>query len=75
MLPTDSSPAVVVWRPYELVIPTAVVFGQLNTTAEMISPSKEISRLREKRSVRELSPWGERAMVQWMKCEQLLKLS
>jgi len=36
MLPTDSSTAVIVWRPYELVIPTAVVFGQLTTTANVI---------------------------------------
>jgi len=36
MLPTDSSADIIVWRPFELVILIAVVFGQLNTIAEVI---------------------------------------
>jgi hypothetical protein len=36
MLPTDSSTDIIVWRPFVMVIPIAVVFGQLNTITEVI---------------------------------------
>jgi hypothetical protein len=72
MLPTDSSTAIIVWRSYELVIPTAVVFGQLNTTVHVIRHPRRSAAWERNAACEEYLHAGTgRGKVKLTKCEQL----